>query len=54
MRKTDKNDVTIKLLPLSQEDLDILIYTTSDIWITPELRRFKNGILDGLEKKEAL
>jgi hypothetical protein len=31
---------------LSQEDKELLIYTTSDIWITPELKRFKKEILD--------
>jgi len=30
---------------LSQADLDILIYMNSDIWITPEIKRFKNEIL---------
>jgi len=31
---------------LSRTDLDILIYMTSDVWITPELKRFKNEILE--------
>jgi len=31
---------------LSQEDKELLIYTMSDVWITPELKRFKREILD--------
>jgi hypothetical protein len=31
---------------LSRTDLELLIYTTSDIWITPELKRFKREILE--------
>ena len=42
----------MELVSLSQEDLEILIYIMSDVWITPELRRFKNEILDGLETKD--
>ena len=33
---------------LTQSDLDILIYMNSDIWITPEIKRFKNEILNRL------
>jgi len=42
----------IKLVSLSQEDLEILIYMMSDIWITPELKRFKSEIIDGLNAKD--
>ena len=52
MRSNDKRDGGTELVPLSQEDLEILIYMMSDIWITPELRRFKNEILDGLETRK--
>lgn len=31
---------------LSQDDLEILIYMSSDVWITPELKRFKNDLLE--------
>lgn len=31
---------------LSRTDLEMLIYMTSDVWITPELKRFKNEILE--------
>ena len=33
---------------LTQSDLDILIYMNTDIWITPEIKRFKNEILNRL------
>jgi len=31
---------------LTQTDKDFLIYMSSDIWITPELKRFKNDLLE--------
>ena len=34
------------LVFLSRDDLDFLIYMTSDVWITPEVKRFKNEILE--------
>ena len=51
MRSKYERDGKTELVLLSQEDLEILIYMMSDIWITPDLRRFKNEILDGLENK---
>jgi len=51
MRSKSERDGKTELVLLSQEDLEILIYMMSDIWITPDLRRFKNEILDGLENK---
>jgi len=30
---------------LSQADKEILIYMSSDVWITPELKRFKYDLL---------
>ena len=41
-----------RIVFLSQADKDFLIYMTSDVWITPELRRFKNDLLDRAGKKE--
>lgn len=40
-----------EILFLSRTDRDILIYMNTDIWITPELKKFKKGILERLEKK---
>lgn len=37
---------------LSVTDMEILIYLTSDIWITPELKRFKNEILNRENRNE--
>jgi len=37
---------------LSQEDLEILIYMNSDVWITPELKRFKHEILEKAQVKK--
>lgn len=37
-----------KIVFLSREDKDILIYMSSDVWITPELKRFKNSLLEKL------
>ena len=33
---------------LSQDDLDFLIYMSSDVWVTPELKRFKNDLLENV------
>ena len=38
-----------ELIPLSKEDLEYLIYMTSDVWITPEVKRFKSLLLNGQE-----
>ena len=35
-----------KMIFLSREDLEILIYMSSDVWITPEVKRFKNDLLE--------
>ncbi len=40
--ETGKRDLVF----LSRDDLDFLIYMTSDVWITPEVKRFKNEILE--------
>ena len=37
-----------KIVFLSQEDKEYLIYMSSDVWITPELKRFKNSLLEKL------
>lgn len=34
-----------KIVFLSQDDKDYLIYMSSDVWITPEVKRFKNDLL---------
>ena len=36
---------------LTQTDKDFLIYMSSDIWITPELKRFKNDLLERAGEK---
>jgi hypothetical protein len=35
-----------RIVFLSRNDLDFLIYLSSDVWITPELKRFKNNLLE--------
>lgn len=35
-----------RLAFLSQADKEFLIYMTSDIWITPEIKQFKNDLLE--------
>ena len=37
---------------LSRNDLEMLIYMTSDVWITPEIKRFKNEIIQGLNSSD--
>jgi len=39
-----------KMVFLSQTDKDYLIYLSSDVWITPELKRFKNDLLERVGK----
>ena len=41
-----------EIIFLSQNDLDLLIYMTGDVWITPEIKRFKNEILEGLSNSD--
>jgi len=38
---------------LSQADKDFLIYMNTDIWITPELKRFKNDLLERAQLKDS-
>lgn len=38
---------------LSKEDMEILIYMNSDIWITPDVRRFKEDIMRRLDRRES-
>ena len=40
-----------KLVFLTQSDKDFLIYMTTDAWITPELKRFKNELLDRVREE---
>ncbi len=49
MRTLQDNTGKKKIEFLSREDLEILIYMTSDVWITPELKRFKNDLLEKAE-----
>jgi len=44
----DENGVR-KIVFLSQKDKDVLIYMYSDAWITPELKRFKNSLLERVQ-----
>ena len=39
-----------KMVFLSQTDKDYLIYLSSDVWITPELKGFKNDLLERVGK----
>ena len=41
-----------EIIFLSRNDLDMLIYMTNDVWITPEIKRFKNEILEGLNNSD--
>ena len=41
-----------EIIFLSRNDLDMLIYMTSDVWITPEIKKFKNKILEGLNNSD--
>ena len=34
-----------RMIFLARTDMDILIYMTSDVWITPEIKRLKKEIL---------
>lgn len=38
-----------KIVFLSQKDKDVLIYMYSDAWITPEIKRFKNSLLERVQ-----
>lgn len=38
-----------KIVFLSQEDKDFLIYMYSDAWITPEIKRFKDSLLERVQ-----
>ncbi len=40
-----------KLVFLTQSDKDFLIYMSTDAWITPELKRFKNELLDRVQEE---
>jgi len=51
MRPLQDKSGTRKIVFLSQTDKDILIYMSSDIWITPEVKRFKNDLLERAGEK---
>ena len=40
-----------KLVFLTQSDKDFLIYMSTDAWITPEVKRFKNELLDRIREE---
>ncbi len=40
-----------RLVFLTQTDKDILIYMNTDAWITPEVKRFKNELLERAGEK---
>ena len=40
-----------KLVFLTQSDKDFLIYMSTDAWITPELKRFKNDLLERVREE---
>ena len=45
MKTSRHSHGTREIVMLSRTDLEILIYMTSDVWITPEIKRFKKEIL---------
>lgn len=46
MRTLQDESGKIEIVFLSQDDKDFLIYMSSDVWITPEVKRFKNDLLE--------
>lgn len=40
-----------KLVFLTQIDKDFLIYMSTDAWITPEVKRFKNDLLERVREE---
>ncbi len=51
MRSLKDENGKRKLVFLSQSDKDFLIYMSTDAWITPELKRFKNELLDRVQEE---
>ena len=52
MRSLQDETGTRKIVFLSQKDKEVLIYMTGDIWITPELKRFKQDLLDQVQESD--
>ncbi len=52
MRTTVNKCGREEIMFLSQTDKEILIYMNTDVWITPELKRFKKGILERLAEND--
>ena len=46
MKTSENNQKREDLKPLSRDEMDILIYMTSDVWITPEIVNFKNDLIE--------
>ncbi|MDF1575090.1 MAG: hypothetical protein P1P86_07865 [Bacteroidales bacterium] len=51
MRALHEKYGTKNLVFLSRRDKDVLIYMNSDVWITPDLKRFKNDLLEKVMKE---
>ncbi len=51
MRPLQDENGKRRLVFLSQTDKDILIYMNTDAWITPEVKRFKNELLERAGEK---
>lgn len=54
MRTTVNKCGREEIMFLSETDKEILIYMTSDVWITPELKRFKSQILGKVENVKSV
>jgi hypothetical protein len=51
MRTNSASSEKREMVFLSQTDLEVLIYMCTDAWITPDLKKFKNEILEKVEKE---
>ena len=51
MRPLEDETGKRKLVFLTQSDKDFLIYMSTDAWITPELKRFKNDLLERVREE---
>lgn len=51
MRNLRDESGTRNLVFLTQADKDFLIYMSTDAWITPEVKRFKNELLDRVREE---
>jgi len=51
MRNLAEKNGERKIVFLTQTYLEILIYTCNDVWITPEVKKFKRKLLERTGKK---